>query len=81
MVVATDGWPEQDTAEGRGRAATPREPTDAPMRTGDEQEEAGAEASKPADSLTPARTTPSSLLRSGTPQHKQWLVRRTRSAA
>jgi RNA polymerase primary sigma factor len=52
MSAATDGWPEQDTAEGHGSAATPREPTDAPMRTGDEQEDAGAEAISPADSLT-----------------------------
>jgi RNA polymerase primary sigma factor len=52
MPAATDGWPEQVTAEGHGSAATPRQPSDAPMRTGDEQEDVGAEALRPADSLT-----------------------------
>src|SRR2546421_4800188 len=52
MAAATDGWPAQDTAEGHGSAATPREPIDAPMRTGDEQEDTGAEVIRPADSLT-----------------------------
>ena len=52
MAAATDGWPEQDTAEAHGSAATPREPADAPMRTGDEQEDAGAKAIRPAASLT-----------------------------
>jgi RNA polymerase primary sigma factor len=52
MAVATDGWPEQDTAEGHRNAAILREPTDVPLRPGDEQEDAGAEATRPADSLT-----------------------------
>jgi RNA polymerase primary sigma factor len=51
MAVATDGWPEQDTAEGHRSATTPREPTDVPRRPGDEQEDTGAEATSPTDSL------------------------------